>query len=705
MTTTLLLTLLVALTVLPSAVYAFGAGDIPDFSFLNDRAFRHGDIENVIAEVIKIAGHAAGGGMFSFARSIVGSSSGKKFSKEDVKKIYFGNWLRDYSQVMDIGGLSKLSADTLVLVVAVLGFLEFGFATEEFQVTPQRLGVYLPVEHIDNPKGYAEAEGDARRFHPWLRPPVHPRELEIDHRTGMKNYMATEDGGWDTSTLYVRRSLRAAIDLGRRSGLEEGQQTDEAFRLLGQAMHTLEDLLAHSNWCEVALRRMGFTEVFCHVGENVWVETPAGPAPPLVTGTFTARDLAHSLLGEAADHMSQTSVVDLSARIDEASTSDQSHNIDMLRKVLGHVMGGGDANNTMDQGAELEQRSKAYHFDPDNVASPEVQQQLWDLLGWRDGVMRAIIKKIDAIPGLTTIVDKLSNSLNAYVYGLLAPYLSPILQQVTSVLGETSHAVIETEDQYTVFDDPNASDPTHSVMSKDHFALILNEPAGKIARIVVVHAVSLVVQAWGDTQVDPDAVITTILEAFHHPYFAMGHSKVQNDMAQELQNWVSSLDGEQLQLVLQGLTKDAVRNGLNKRLSEEEEQEVAEQSSRAQGASTEQLGLDDLQGLLGGGVAGAIGGGLSGFAGSKLRDLLNPEDDSEDVPREITDDGNDPSFAWRDREEEEEEVVESREFVYEPPSEEEQNEEVYQEEEPEQVEYPPEEEVWQDEGEDREEEY
>lgn len=28
----------------------------------------------------------------------------------------------------------------------------FGFATEEYQVTAERLGVYLPVEHIDNPK-------------------------------------------------------------------------------------------------------------------------------------------------------------------------------------------------------------------------------------------------------------------------------------------------------------------------------------------------------------------------------------------------------------------------------------------------------------------------------------------------------------------------------------------------------------------------
>jgi hypothetical protein len=30
----------------------------------------------------------------------------------------------------------------------------------------------------------------------------------------------------------------------------------------------MEDLLAHSNWCELTLRRMGHQQVFCHVGDK-----------------------------------------------------------------------------------------------------------------------------------------------------------------------------------------------------------------------------------------------------------------------------------------------------------------------------------------------------------------------------------------------------------------------------------------------------
>lgn len=99
------------------------------------------------------------------------------------------NWLRDYSQAVDIASLKKLPLQTILNLCMALGFLAHGYATHEFEVTEERLGVYLPTEHIDNPKGYGEGE-DARKYDRRLRGPVDPRELEIDPRTGMKNYIA-----------------------------------------------------------------------------------------------------------------------------------------------------------------------------------------------------------------------------------------------------------------------------------------------------------------------------------------------------------------------------------------------------------------------------------------------------------------------------------------------------------------------------------
>lgn len=74
--------------------------------------------------------------------------------------------LRDYSQAIDVGTLKGVQAETLRILVGkhstpkliskaknsfqvwVLSFLSFGYATAEFEVTPERLGVYRPEEHM-----------------------------------------------------------------------------------------------------------------------------------------------------------------------------------------------------------------------------------------------------------------------------------------------------------------------------------------------------------------------------------------------------------------------------------------------------------------------------------------------------------------------------------------------------------------------------
>lgn len=73
---------IVALTAIPAA-RAFGAGNVPSFSYMEGKAFRHGDLEDVLTQLIKKSGGLLG--------------RGSKFGGLDVKRIYFGNWLRDYS--------------------------------------------------------------------------------------------------------------------------------------------------------------------------------------------------------------------------------------------------------------------------------------------------------------------------------------------------------------------------------------------------------------------------------------------------------------------------------------------------------------------------------------------------------------------------------------------------------------------------------
>lgn len=42
---------------------------------------------------------------------------GHKWTSMMVKRVYFGNWLRDYSQAVDVGSLKGVSAPTIRILV------------------------------------------------------------------------------------------------------------------------------------------------------------------------------------------------------------------------------------------------------------------------------------------------------------------------------------------------------------------------------------------------------------------------------------------------------------------------------------------------------------------------------------------------------------------------------------------------------------
>lgn len=74
----LLLACLILLVFYARPTHAFGAGNIASLAKIEGQNWRHGDIEDTLLTLLMT--RAAGG---------------KKFSKMDVKRVYFGNWLRD----------------------------------------------------------------------------------------------------------------------------------------------------------------------------------------------------------------------------------------------------------------------------------------------------------------------------------------------------------------------------------------------------------------------------------------------------------------------------------------------------------------------------------------------------------------------------------------------------------------------------------
>lgn len=183
-------------------------------------------------------------------------------------------------------------------------------------------------------------------------------------------------------------------------------------------------------------------------------------------------------MGEFTDKAVQSEIEQLEGTINQANQANESggaHSIirDLLNKF--HI---GGAEELDSQATELENKSKAKASEGQRgkawgigTSGEEIRAQIYPFLEWHDKIMFAINEALESIPGLTTIVEKLSEAVSIFVFSLMAPFLMPIIQQVKVELSTGSSEVIGSskDQQFIVFTDHYSSNPTHSMLSKDHF--------------------------------------------------------------------------------------------------------------------------------------------------------------------------------------------------------------------------------------------
>lgn len=434
--------------------------------------------------------------------------------------------------------------------------------------------------------------------------------------TGMKNYIANERGGWATSAGYIRHSFARAIHYGRMythgSGGKKGQEEDlcEALRCLGQGLHCVEDFGAHTNYTELALRELGFHNVFPHTGTSTQINLHGKHVFPLVTGTFGGVDFLHSVLGEATDHFTQsnvdTSEIDeLNQQLGNASGSSGKRSgsgssggdVEALTSLLSKIPGTGslckeaaDLKASSDAQAAENSRYDGGHYSnsradpsfsapPGSVGGPpgpgipgmnpnfdpqSVVPKIYPILEFRDKVVRAISSVISKIPGLESLVEKISERVTMFVFALLAPFVQPIIQAASKQLKTGSSAVIDAsgKHQYEPWTDPYCTDPTHSLLSKDHFSNVLNEPAGQIASAILQYIAPRVIYAMDHPNVPVDEVLNDVVRVFHHPAARDHHCELHRNMYSVVEKWVQSRPdrGHNLNNVL---SSESVRAGKN----------------------------------------------------------------------------------------------------------------------------------------------
>lgn len=433
--------------------------------------------------------------------------------------------------------------------------------------------------------------------------------------TGMKNYIANEQGGWATSAGYIRFSFSRAIHFGRLythgpSG-QRGREEDlcEALRCLGQGLHCLEDYGAHTNYTELVLRELGYNNVFPHVGAQAGINLRGKHVFPLVTGTFGGVDFFHSVLGEATDHISSAEIDQMDTTLSDALTSNTKGSgsgplgglTDVLSKVpgtggliqeaqalqassdaqsaanagQGYHSGGYDSYGSRAGGPGQSGGAPTFDAPPGSVGGPPgpnipgtntdpatVIPKIYPILVFRDRVVRSISEIVSKIPGLEKLIDTITERVTLFVLSLLAPFVLPIIKTASAQLKAGSSVVVEAaaKHQFDVWNNPMSTDPTHSMLSKDHFSNILNEPAGQVAVVILQYVVPRIMYAFDHPDVPVDQVLNDCVSVFHHPALRDSRSEVHNNMFKVVKDWAHAYHGKDLNDLL---SSESVKAGKN----------------------------------------------------------------------------------------------------------------------------------------------
>lgn len=488
----------------------------------------------------------------------------------------------------------------------------------------------------------------------------------------MKHYIATEDVGIDTSAALIRRVLGRSIQMGRRYGQSRNKDDlYEALRLLGTGLHCLEDYAAHSNYTELSLIELGETEVFPHVGRDTKLQVNGvdNEVYPIVTGTFGGVDFFHSVLGELSDKTMQSEIESLENVVAQSENQDSSESF--LQTLLSKIPDGllGDSSDQTGQMDDFKSKADDAKHDSENVnpREPEewtlyldnVQKQIYPVLEWHDNLLKRINEAIEKIPVLPELIEQIQDQITIFVFSILAPYVLPIIKQVKSELETGSSEVIQSsrEQQHIVFNDDDCSNPTHSMLSKDHFSNILNEPAGRIASAVVKWSVPQLMSCWDDENADIDRTLDRIISGvFHHPALREsgrdGAADMRQIMFSTVEKWWSEKDDEERDILREQLSRDGVLEGRNHKdgvqdcghgcgkplaLPKPHGSSGEGQGSGGSGGS----GIENLASeAVGGGAFGGILGGLVGGMGSMLLNNSGSKPDRESPEPQNYDSGN-----------------------------------------------------------------
>lgn len=336
-------------------------------------------------------------------------------------------------------------------------------------------------------------------------------------------------------------------------------------------------------------------------------------------------------MGEFSDKATQSEIEELEGTMGNSKNGDTSFLKELLNKVPSGLFGDKDEAGKAD---ELQQNAAAAQMNQMRVSPrqpeaftkqmQETAKEIYPIIQWHDEVMQSITEAIEKIPVLPDLIEQIEEQINIFVFSLLAPFVLPVITQIKNELNTGSSEIIQSskDKQLVVFHDDQSTDPTHSMISKDHFSNILNEPAGKIASQVIKWTVPQIIQCMDDERVDVNRTIDRIIHGvFHHPAQRTqgddGARDCRGLMFGVVENWWREQSEREKQGLRRQLSREGVQNGENHK---EGVQDTGHGCGKPLGMAKNQsggkAGKDSAAGMLMGALQSELGGGKVQYGGS-----------------------------------------------------------------------------------------
>ncbi len=359
-------------------------------------------------------------------------------------------------------GSQAISREALTQVVEILARKEFPqlFAEQDnspYRLTPEKLGVYRPEVHLDNPRGItAPVNPELAKV---FRADFEAQEGEIDPQKWYKNY-------FDQSIAYAKTQFQLAADNGR---------TPQGFIHFGQALHVMEDIYSHSNFVELCINRLS------REGKSIlprpiedWVDPVQIPGQtqavlPLVTGLFGAVDTLVSLLSvieKNSDHPTGVEKESLETSLSIILVLFNDYQPQAVKELF-------------------DQLGLDYSTEDDRISATQAMNAA---------------KRIDqASWWLRLTVNGISNTVFFFVHQLKALLARQLMEAIT----------------YSQ-DDTSPTDPTHSQIAKDPDDHPLHELAALCASDMVAVFGQTIADIWAGKQAS-STLIALVDDFFVHP--------------------------------------------------------------------------------------------------------------------------------------------------------------------------------------------